>query len=174
MEFKPTPLEGAWVISLDPLGDHRGRFTRTFCLKEFEEHGIEFNVAQCNTSFNEEAGTLRGMHFQTDPAAESKLVRCIRGALYDVIVDLRPESPTYMKHFGIQLTGEDFKMLYVPRNFAHGFMTLKGNTEIFYMMDEFYAPEYASGVRCNDPSLAIEWPMSPKVVSEKDLGWPLL
>ena len=174
MKFEPTPLKDAWVITLDPLGDERGYFSRTFCRREFEVHGIEANVAQCNTSFNVEAGTLRGMHFQTEPAAETKLVRCIRGALYDVIVDLRPESPTYLQHFGVKLTAENLKMLFVPRNFAHGFLTLDPKTEAFYMVGEFYTPEYEKGLRHDDPALGIEWPVPIEVISDKDASWPLI
>ncbi len=174
MKFEPAPLKDAWVITLDPHGDDRGYFARAFCRKEFEAHGIETNVAQCNASFNKEAGTLRGMHYQTDPASETKLVRCVRGALYDVIVDLRPDSPTYMKNFGVRLTADNLKMLFVPRNFAHGFLTLEPDTEAFYMVAEFYTPEYECGLRHNDPALGIEWPSPIKVISEKDASWPLL
>ena len=174
MKFEPAPLKDAWVITLDPLGDERGYFSRAFCRREFEAHGIEAEVSQFKTSFNVEAGTLRGMHFQTEPASETKLVRCIRGALYDVIIDLRPESPTYMKHFGVKLTVDNLKMLFVPRNFAHGFLTLEPKTEAFYMVSEFYTPEYEKGLRHDDPALGIEWPVPIEVISDKDASWPLI
>ena len=154
--------------------DERGYFARTFCQKEFEEHGIDFDSVQCNVSFNKQAGTLRGMHFLRKPAVESKLVRCVRGAFYDVIVDLHPESPTYLQSFGIELSQDNLKALYVPGNFAHGFLTLEDDTEISYMMNEFYAPECDAGLRFDDPALGIKWPIPPKVISEKDQNWPLL
>jgi len=174
MQFEPVPLKGAWVVMLDPHVDDRGYFARAFCRREFESHGIEASVAQCNASFNKLAGTLHGMHYQTEPAAETKLVRCVRGALYDVIVDMRPDSPTYMQHFGIELTADNLKMLFVPRNFAHGFLTLEPNTEAFYMVGEYYTPEYEQGLRYNDPALDIQWPAPVNVLSEKDGSWPLL
>ena len=174
MKFEPTPLKGAWIITLEPIRDDRGCFARTFCQKEFEAHGIPSPVAQCNVSFNAQAGTMRGMHLRREPMAESKVVRCIRGALYDVIVDLRPESPTYLQHFGIELTQDNLKALFVPENFAHGFLTLEDQTEAFYMMSEFFTPGCETGLRYNDPSLGIEWPIEPRIVSEKDKSWPLL
>lgn len=174
MQFEPTPLKGAWVITLDTIGDERGYFARAFCRREFEAHGIEANLVQGNTSFNKEAGTIRGLHYQSDPAAEAKLVRCIRGALYDVIVDLRPDSPTYMQHFGLELTADNLKMLFVPGNFAHGYLALVPDTEAFYMATEFYTPEYEHGLRYDDPALGIEWPIPIQAVSEKDKIWPLI
>ena len=174
MRFEPTPLAGAWVITLEPRGDRRGHFARAFCREEFEAHGIESHVAQCNSSFNVAAGTLRGMHYQTEPAAETKLVRCVRGAIHDVIVDLRPASPTHLQHFGIELTADNLKMLFVPRGFAHGFLTLAPATEAFYMVGAPYAPEYEGGLRYDDPVLGIDWPAPVEVVSDKDRSWPLL
>jgi len=174
MKFEPTPLKGAWVLTMEPHGDERGYFSRTFCRREFEDHGIEANIVQCSTSFNCLAGTLRGMHFLHRPASEAKLVRCSRGALYDVIVDLRAESPTYLQYFGLELTQENMKMLFVPHGFAHGFLTLEDDTEAFYMMDEFHAAESEGGLRFDDPALGIEWPIEPRVVSDKDRNWPLL
>ncbi len=174
MKFEPTPLKDAWIIALEPIRDDRGYFSRTFCQKEFEAHGIPAPVAQCNVSFNAQAGTMRGMHFQHEPVVESKLIRCVRGALYDVIVDLCPESPTYLQHFGIELTQDNLKALYVPENFAHGFLTLEDRTEAFYMMGEFYTPECEGGLRFDDPALGIEWPVPVAEISEKDLSWPLL
>jgi dTDP-4-dehydrorhamnose 3,5-epimerase len=172
MKFEATHLKGVWEISLEPIGDERGYFARAFCRREFEAHGIDPTVVQCNTSFNRQARTLRGMHWQVDPAAETKMVRCIRGALYDVVVDLRPDSPTYLQHFGIELTADNGKMLFVPGHFAHGFLTLEPDTQAFYMTGAFYAPECERGVRYDDPALKIDWPVQPEIVSEKDLGWP--
>lgn len=174
MKFEPTPLEGAWVISLDPIGDERGFFARAFCRREFEAHGIEANVVQCNTSFNERAGTLRGMHYQTAPSAETKFVICTSGALYDVIVDIRPDSPTYLQHFGVELTPKNKKMLFVPRDFAHGFVTLEPDTQAFYMVSEYYAPGCERGLRHDDPALGIKWPVAINSISDKDRNWPLL
>ncbi len=162
------------MITLEPRADQRGHFARTFCREEFEAHGIEPHVAQCNSSFSVAAGTLRGMHYQTEPAAETKLVRCVRGALYDVIVDLRPGSPTRLQHFGIELTADNLKMLFVPRGFAHGFLTLAPATESFYMVGAPYAPEYEAGLRYDDPVLGIDWPAPIELVSDKDRSWPLL
>lgn len=174
MKFEPTPLKDAWAVSLAPIGDERGYFARAFCRKEFEEHGLNPTVVQCNTSFSKEAGTLRGMHYQIDPAPEAKTVRCIRGSFYDVIVDMRPESPTYLQHFGIELTADNGKMLYVPGNFAHGFFTLEPDTQAFYMVSEYYTPGCERGIRYDDPALGIEWPAPVNVLSEKDAAWPLL
>ncbi len=174
MIFEPTPLKDAWLITLDARGDDRGYFARAFCQKEFEAHGIPAQIAQCNTSFSRDVGTLRGMHYQINPAAETKLMQCVRGAMHDVIVDMRPESPTYLRHYGVELTPENKRMLFVPENFAHGFLTLKPDTQTYYLVGEFYTPEYEHGLRYDDPSLGIEWPVEPLVVSEKDRNWPLL
>lgn len=174
MKFEPAPIKDAWIITLEPVRDDRGSFSRTFCRKEFEEQGIPAPVAQCNTSFNTRAGTMRGMHFQRAPVVESKLIRCARGSLYDVIIDMRPDSPSYLQHFGIELTPENGKMLFVPGNFAHGFLTLEDRTEAFYMMGECYAPECGGGLRYDDPALGIIWPAPVAVISEQDRGWPLL
>lgn len=174
MIFEPTPLKDVWVISLKKLGDDRGYFARAFCRKEFEEHGINPTIVQCNTSFNKDAGTLRGMHYQVDPAPETKMVRCIRGSLYDVIIDMREDSPSYLQHFGIELTPDNGKMLFVPDNFAHGFLTLEPDTQAFYMVGGYYAPECERGLRYNDPAFGIEWPGPINIISEKDTSWPLL
>lgn len=174
MIFEKTPLKDAWVISLNRLGDDRGYFARAFCRKEFEERGIDPAIVQCNTSFNKDEGTLRGMHYQVDPMPETKMVRCTSGALYDVIVDMRPNSPTYLQHFGIELTPEKGKMLFVPGNFAHGFLTLKPDTQAFYMVGGYYTPECERGLRYNDPAFGIEWPAPIRVISDKDASWPLL
>ncbi len=172
MKFESISLKDACVVTMEPLRDGRGYFARTFCRKEFEAHGIEVDMVQCNISFNRLEGTLRGMHFQREPVSESKLVHCHRGSVYDVIVDIRPDSPSYLQYFGLELTRENMKALFVPSGFAHGFLTLEDNTEISYTMDEFYAPECASGLRFDDPALGIDWPMPPKIVSEKDQNWP--
>ena len=134
MKFEPTTIKDAWLISLDPIGDDRGYFARAYCRREFEEHGIDPTVVQCNTSFNKDAGTLRGLHYQIDPSPETKMMRCMRGALYDVIVDMRPDSPTYLEYFGVELTPDNGKMLYVPGNCAHGFLTMVPDTQAFYMV----------------------------------------
>jgi dTDP-4-dehydrorhamnose 3,5-epimerase len=174
MIFEKTPLEGAWVISLDPIGDERGFFARAFCCREFEEHGLNPAVVQVNTSYNKDVGTLRGLHYQTDPAPETKMVRCIKGSLYDVIVDMRPESPTYRQYFGVELTPENGKMLYVPGNVAHGFLTLQPDTQIYYMVGEYYTPDCERGIRHDDPAIGIDWPGPIHIVSDKDKNWPLL
>lgn len=172
MKFEPTPLRGAWVITLEPFHDERGYFARALCRKELEDHGIETGLVQGNTVFSKTAGTLRGMHYQTVPALESKLVRCIRGALYDVIVDLRNDSPTYLQYFGVELSSDNLKLLFVPGNFAHGFLTLEDDTEAFYMTGEFYTPECERGLCHDDPAIGIEWPHPVRVISEKDRNWP--
>ena len=174
MKFEPAPLKDVWIISLDPIRDDRGYFARSFCAKELSQHGIDFPVMQCNVSYNESSGTMRGMHYQCSPREEAKIVRCTHGAIYDVIIDLRSDSPTYLKHFGLELSAHKIRMLYVPRGFAHGFLTLEGKTSVSYMMDESYSPEHACGLRYDDPVLAIEWPTHPVVVSEKDMRGPLL
>jgi len=174
VEFERTSLPDAWLITPEPAGDERGFFSRIFCRKEFEARGIDSDVAQCNVSFNKSAGTLRGMHYQDAPAAETKLISCTHGAIYDVIVDVRPHSRTYLQHFSVELTAKNRKMLLAPRNFAHGFLTLAPNTQVFYIISEFYAPDCQRGLRFDDPALAIEWPKLVKVISDKDKSWPLL
>ena len=172
MKFHHTDLPGACVIELEKLQDERGFFARTWCQKEFEDQGLVARVVQANTSFNTRAGTLRGMHYQLAPYQETKLVRCTSGALYDVIVDLRPESSTYKRWIGVDLTASNGRMLYIPGNFAHGFITLEDETEVSYLVSEFYVPEADRGVRWNDPVFNIEWPRPVEVISEKDTGWP--
>ena len=174
MTFTETKLKGAFIIDLEPIQDERGFFARTWCKKEFEAHGLNPNLVQCNTSFNKKKGTLRGMHYQTTPYEEAKLVRCTMGAVYDVIIDLRQESKTYMQWFAFELTAENRKMLYVPEGLAHGFQTLEDNSEVFYQMTEFYHPEHARGIRCDDPLFAIEWPLPIEVISRKDNNFKLL
>ncbi|MBE0688770.1 MAG: dTDP-4-dehydrorhamnose 3,5-epimerase [Anaerolineae bacterium] len=171
MLFKPTPLAGAFVIELELRSDSRGFFARAFCAREFEEHGLKPAVAQCNIAFNHKQGTLRGMHYQLPPVTETKLVRCFRGAIYDVIVDLRPESPTYLQHFGIELSADNRQALYIPDMFAHGYQTLTDDCELMYQVSEFYTPGYEAGVRYDDPAFKIEWPLPADIISEKDLLW---
>lgn len=174
MIFTATPLAGAMVLDLERREDSRGFFARTFCADEFAAHGLLPRVVQCNVSYNDEAGTMRGMHYQIPPAAETKLVRCTRGAIYDVIVDLRTESPTYLQHFGVELSEHNRRALFVPELFAHGYLALTGGAEVTYQVGEFYTPGAERGLRYDDPALAIEWPMPITVISEKDAGWPLL
>ncbi|NNJ71005.1 MAG: dTDP-4-dehydrorhamnose 3,5-epimerase family protein [Kiritimatiellales bacterium] len=174
MKFEPAPLKDAWIIREDPIGDDRGYFARAFCKKEFANHGIDFNVAQINTCFNMSAGTIRGLHYQSDPAAEPKFVRCIRGAMWDVMVDMRPESSTYLQYFGIELTEDNQTMVYLPGNFAHGFQTLKPETQAYYLVGEYYTPQCENGIRHNDPALGIEWPVEVSEISDKDKSWSLL
>jgi dTDP-4-dehydrorhamnose 3,5-epimerase len=168
MQFTETKLNDAYVIDLEMKTDSRGFFARSFCRKEFLENEIDFDTAQCNISFNEKKGTLRGMHYQTHPYEESKLVMCTRGSIYDVIIDLRPESKSYLQWEAIVLSSKNKKILYIPGGFAHGFQTLEDKTEVFYQMSEFYVPESARGVRWNDPEFAITWPEDERVISIKD------
>lgn len=173
MIFKETKLRGAYVIELEPLEDGRGFFARSFCQKEFEKHGLNPRIVQCNISFNKKKGTLRGMHYQIAPYQEAKLVHCLKGALYDVIIDLRPDSPTYCQWVAMELHAGSYKMLYIPEGFAHGFQTLEDDTIVFYQMSEFHQAEYARGVRWNDPLFEIKWPwVEKRVISEKDLSYP--
>ena len=168
MIFTETPLRGAFLIDLERRGDDRGFFARAFCEREFAAHGLATRFVQANDSLSAQRGTLRGMHYQLAPKAETKLVRCIRGALFDVILDLRSGSATFGKSFGAELTAENRRMMYVPKGFAHGFVTLADDTEAFYLVDEHYAPEAERGVRWDDPRFAIRWPVAPAVLSDKD------
>lgn len=172
MIFRETRLPGAYRLTLERHGDERGFFARAFCRREFESRGLRPPVAQANISFNPRKGTLRGLHFQAPPAAEDKLVRCTAGAIYDVVLDLRPGSPTRGEWIGVDLTRDNREMLYVPRGCAHGYQVLEDDTEVFYQVSEFYAPEHERGVRWDDPRFGIEWPLEPTVLSEKDRGWP--
>jgi dTDP-4-dehydrorhamnose 3,5-epimerase len=174
MIFTETRLQGAFVVDLDRKEDSRGFFARTFCQDEFTEHGLNPVVAQASVAFNRAKGTIRGMHFQFPPAAETKLVRCTRGAALDVIVDLRPESPTYLEHVAVELSEENGRALYVPERFAHGYQVLEDDTEASYQIGEFYAPDAAGGLRHDDPRLGLDWPLPPTEISEKDMSWPLL
>ena len=173
MIFNETKLPGVFIVEVQRLEDERGFFGRSFCRNEFAGRGLNPDVAQCNISFNRDAGTLRGMHYQLAPHAEDKLIRCTRGKLYDVIVDLRLESPTFKQWISVELTGDNRRMLYIPKGCAHGFLTFEDNTEIFYQMSEFYHPESARGVRWNDPAFGIQWPAGVQVIlSERDRNWP--
>ncbi|HYU60316.1 MAG TPA: dTDP-4-dehydrorhamnose 3,5-epimerase [Solirubrobacterales bacterium] len=172
MRFDRTPVDGAWVIELERRSDERGWFARTFSREEFEAHGLDPSVVHANTSFNPRAGTLRGMHYQADPHAETKLVRCTRGAIYDVIVDLRRDSHTFKEWFAIELRPDNDLMLYVPRGVAHGFQTLDDATEVSYLMSHQYAASHARGVRWDDPTFGIEWPRAERTISERDRGFP--
>ena len=172
MIFSETPLKGAYVIDQERLADERGFFARTWCRREFEAHGLDVGLAQCNISFNHMRGTLRGMHYQVAPHAEAKLVRCTTGCIYDVIVDLRTDSPTFKQWFAVELSSEDRRMLYIPGGLAHGFLTLTDGAEVFYQMSEFYAPECARGVRWNDTAFNIQWPFQATLISERDRNYP--
>lgn len=168
MIFTETKLKGAFVIEPELVEDERGYFARTFCQREFKAHGLNPALVQCNISFNRLKGTLRGMHYQLPPRAEAKLVRCTSGVIYDVIVDLRPESDTYCKWVAVELNADNHLLLYVPQRFAHGFQTLENNTEIFYQMSEFYSSEFQRGARWDDPAFGIEWPCRNPIMSNKD------
>lgn len=173
MIFIETKLKGAYIIEPERLEDTRGFFARAWCKKEFEAHGLNSGLVQCNISFNKKRGTLRGMHYQASPYEEIKLVRCTMGMIYDVIIDLRPNSETYLGWIGVELTGDNRKMLYIPGGFSHGYQTLESNTEVFYQVSQFYSPESERGVRWDDPAFGIKWPeIENIIVSEKDRGWP--
>jgi dTDP-4-dehydrorhamnose 3,5-epimerase len=172
MTFKGTKVSGVFEIRLELKPDQRGFFARTWCQREFEEHGLNPKLVQCSVSFNKRKGTLRGIHYQAAPCPEAKLVRCTKGAIYDVVVDLRPESPTFKDWIGIVLTGTDRNMIYVPEGCGHGFLSLEDETEVLYEISEFYHPELARGVRWNDPSFQIVWPGEVVVISERDRTYP--
>jgi dTDP-4-dehydrorhamnose 3,5-epimerase len=174
LRFLETPLPGLHVVELEPLNDERGIFARCFCAREFEAHGLTATVAQCNISFNYKAATLRGLHFQVHPHEEAKLVRCTSGAIYDVAIDIRPDSPTYLNWRAVELTSDNRRMMFIPPGFAHGFQTLVDGTEVFYQMSEFYHPESARGLRWDDSALAITWPLPNPIISAKDRAYPLL
>jgi dTDP-4-dehydrorhamnose 3,5-epimerase len=170
--FEATQLAGAFLIKLERRQDERGFFARSWCEQEFKVHGLNPRIAQCNISFNRNAGTLRGMHYQSFPYQEVKLVRCTAGSIHDVIIDLRPNSPTFKKHAGFTLSAENRDMLYVPEGFAHGFLTQEDNCELFYQMSESYASEASRGVRWDDPVFGIDWPEAPRIISERDRTYP--
>jgi dTDP-4-dehydrorhamnose 3,5-epimerase len=193
MLFTETKLKGAYIVDIEKLEDERGFFARSYCYREFEEHGLNPRLVQCNISFNLKKGTLRGMHYQAAPYEEARLVRCVRGSIYDVIIDIRPGSATYCQWIAVelaapcsqltaqgsppaahcsQLTAHSYTMLYIPEGFAHGFLTMEDNTEVFYQMSEFHAPDYARGFRWNDPGFRIKWPDDVKVISDRDRSYP--
>ena len=172
MKFIPTKLAGAYIIELEPIRDDRGFFGRSYCHQEFAQHGLNPRLVQCNISFNNQRGIIRGMHYQVAPHAETKLVRCTQGSIYDVIIDLRPDSVTFKQWVSVELTAENRRSVYIPEGFAHGFQTLTTVTEVFYQMSEFYHPESARGVRWNDSAFAIDWVLDPVMISEKDQTYP--
>lgn len=172
MIFHETKLSGVFEIHLEPMGDERGFFARSWCQNEFERHGLMAVTLQCNISFNEKKGTLRGLHYQAVPHSEAKLIRCTRGSLYDVVVDLRPQSPTFRQWVGVVLSAENRLMIHVPEGLAHGFITLEDKTELHYQMSELYYPELSRGVRWDDPAFRIEWPSKVEVISERDRSYP--
>lgn len=174
MKFFETPLRGAFTIELEPYRDERGFFARTFCKNEFSAIHFRKEFVQFNHSHTVKKGTLRGLHYQVPPRAENKLIRCITGKVFDVIVDLRKDSPTFLQYFGVELSGTNMRMIYVPEGFAHGFQTMEDHTEMLYHHTDFYSPEHERGVRYNDPLLKIQWPMVPSEISQKDMNHPLL
>jgi dTDP-4-dehydrorhamnose 3,5-epimerase len=174
MRFIATKLRDAYIVEPEPREDSRGLFARTYCAREFREQGLVNSFVQCNTSWNAYKGTIRGLHYQLPPSCEVKLVRCTAGSLWDVIVDLRPDSPSYLQHLTVELTAKNRLALYIPEMFAHGFQALEDSTEVFYQMSEFYAPKLARGIRYDDPKLGISWPLAVASVSDKDQTWALL
>jgi dTDP-4-dehydrorhamnose 3,5-epimerase len=172
MIFSETRIPGAFLISPDRKEDERGFFARTFCRSEFTDHGLVPDLEQCSISFNKHKGTLRGMHFQRSPYEETKLVRCTMGAIFDVIIDLRPGSPAFKQWFSFELNAENRSMLYIPRGLAHGFLTLADSTEVYYQMADRFVPESAAGVRWNDPAFGIRWPAAPQIIALKDQEYP--
>jgi dTDP-4-dehydrorhamnose 3,5-epimerase len=171
MKFEETSLRGVWMLDLERREDARGFFARTFCDREFADHGLLTRFVQCNLSSNVRRGTLRGMHWQNEPKPEVKLVRCVRGSIYDVVIDLRRDSPTYCRWFGIELSAANGRALYIPAGIAHGFQTLEDNTDVYYHMGEFYEPSLADGVRWNDPAFGVDWPIADPVLSDKDASY---
>lgn len=174
MKFHETSLSGAFLIDIEKRGDERGFFARTWCRREFDALGIAIDWLQANVSVSAKRGTLRGMHYQAVPHAEAKLIRCSRGAIYDVIVDLRPDSPTYRKWIGVPLTAASYRMIYVPTGFAHGFQTMTDDAEVTYLISEYYIAEAGRGLRYDDPALGISWPLPVSSISGRDASWPLL
>jgi dTDP-4-dehydrorhamnose 3,5-epimerase len=174
MILTETKLKGAFLVDIEPHADSRGFFARAFCQREFAEHGLKPIIAQANIASNRTKGTIRGMHFQYPPASETKLVRCTRGAILDIIVDLRPESPTYLQHVGVELTEDNFRALYVPERFAHGYQALRDHTDTSYQVGEFYTPGTEGGLHYADPRLNLTWPLPVTAISEKDQDWKLL
>ncbi len=174
MLFKPTPIQGAFLIDLEPRNDERGSFARAFCKREFADAGITFDIVQCNLARTRHAGVVRGLHYQEKPADECKLVRCAAGAVFDALVDMRPDSPSYRKTFWTRLDTHNRQALFVPAGVAHGYQALEDDIEFLYMTDQYYSPGVEKGVRFNDPTAAIPWPLPPRDVAERDLNWPSL
>lgn len=174
MIFTPTPIAGAWLVDLEPHEDARGSFARAFCLREFEAHGIRFGIAQANLAHTHRAGVVRGLHFQLPPHEDQKLVRCVTGAVFDVIIDMRPASATERAVFSVRLDARRRQALFIPGGVAHGYQALEDGTEFLYMTDQFYAPGLERGVRYSDPALGLTWPLPPHDVAERDERWPLL
>ena len=174
MRFQPLSLDGVFIVEPELRMDPRGFFARTFCQDEFASHGLDSNFVQCNVSWNAQRGTLRGLHFQKPPSREGKLVRCSAGVIWDVAVDLRPQSTSYRRWVALELSAENRRALYIPPGFAHGFQTLSDGAEVFYQMSDMYASELADGLRWNDPALAIDWPIPDPILSDRDAAWPLL
>lgn len=172
MIFRETAIPGVHVVEIEPRSDHRGLFARSWCEREFAEHGLNTRLVQISLSFNKRRGTVRGMHYQAAPHAEAKLVRCTRGAIWDVALDLREQLPTYRQHVGVELTADNRRALYIPEGVAHGFQTLEDDTEVLYQMSEFYAPEAGRGVRYDDPAFAIPWPISEVILLDRDRTYP--
>lgn len=172
MKFTETKLKGAFIVELEKRQDDRGFFARAFCEKEFAAQGLKTRIAQANVSLNHKKGTLRGMHFQLKPHEEVKMIRCTRGAVYDVIIDLRKDSSTHKQWLGVELTEDNYKMLYIPEGFAHGYITLKDKSDTLYFVTQFYAPDFESGFRYNDPAFKIQWPDVAQIISNKDKEWP--
>ncbi|OGE78140.1 MAG: dTDP-4-dehydrorhamnose 3,5-epimerase [Candidatus Doudnabacteria bacterium RIFCSPHIGHO2_01_FULL_46_14] len=174
MKLHKTNLEGVYVVELEPKEDERGSFTRIFCQNELSGQGISFNIAQSNLSINKHKGILRGLHFQKPPKAEDRIVQCLKGAIYDVALDLRPDSPTYGKSFAAELSESNPKSMYIPKGVAHGFQTLADDSRVLYFMSEFYSPEHYFGVRWDDPALGLDWPIKNPILSSQDQNWPYI
>ena len=174
MKFAETELPGVYSIELEPFVDARGSFSRFWCRREFEAQGLDIGIAQINTSYNVKAGTVRGLHYQHDPHAEAKVVACTSGRVFDVAVDVRPDSPTYLEWFGAELSVESNRLLYIPKGFAHGYQALENDTRLLYVISEFYAPDAEDGFRYDDPAIGITWPHEVTTISDKDLAWPLI
>jgi len=174
MKFVETSLGGAYTVELEPFVDERGLFSRTFCQKEFSTIGFDKQIVQINHSVTQQKGTIRGLHYQLSPASETKIIRCIEGEIFDVMVDIREGSPTFMHSCGIKLSKKEFQLIFIPEGFAHGFQSLTDNVELFYFSSAFYSPEHERGLRFNDPALAIRWPLPLKAISQKDQNHPLI
>ena len=174
MIFHETPIKGAFIVDLDMRSDDRGFFARSFCAREFEEHGLSPRVVQANLAYNHHKGTVRGMHYQVAPASGSKFIRCVGGAVWDVIVDLRPDSPTLHQSFGVELSAENRRAIYVPEMCAHGYQSLVDGTEMLYLVDEYYAPDCERGIRHDDPAAPVAWPLPVTAVNDRDQSWPLI